>query len=397
MVSVRRVAPVLLLVMATAAFAAKPKQSSHPPRSLHRAGDHYTAYTAPDPATYPPTAKTYTVKRGDSLWALAQNFYGNAYLWPQLWETNTWITDAHWIYPGDVLLVEGETAQTSSASASGTTTLSSGSTAADSDQATTTTTGGGGTGALTADMAPAGSSGPVALGFDADLYCYGYIGDPKEPMPNRINHFEDTEITYLKGALEQIEAALPGDFVYLDGGTSTGLVAGETYMVVQPGIMVNKPGSIRVLVGQEYEFRGQIRVLCADESHARGVITQACGEILAGARLKPMPQLPIPIVRVPDMPGFCDGPSNKADGFIVTAKDGEQALAIGTLVQVNLGKENQIQPGDFLTVFRESPIDGQPRQMLGEIGVLTTENSTATGKIVLMRRAMIIGDRVEIK
>src|SRR3954469_11589048 len=110
MVSVRRVAPVLLLVMAMPIFAAAKKSSSHPPRELHRVGDHYTAYNPPDPSTYATGAKTYTIKRGDTLWALANQFYKNAYLWPQLWEANTWITDAHWIYPGDVLLVEGERA-----------------------------------------------------------------------------------------------------------------------------------------------------------------------------------------------------------------------------------------------------------------------------------------------
>src|ERR1051325_1057556 len=115
MVSVRRVVPVLLLVMAVPALAARPKQSSHPPRELHRVGDHFTAYNPPDPASYPPNAKTYAIKQGDTLWALAKQFYGNAYLWPQLWESNTWITDAHWIYPGDVLLVEGEVSNASTA------------------------------------------------------------------------------------------------------------------------------------------------------------------------------------------------------------------------------------------------------------------------------------------
>jgi nucleoid-associated protein YgaU len=110
MVCVRRVAPVLLLLMALPAFA-QPKQSSRPPRDLRMVGDHWTAYTPPDPATYPANARTHTIKAGDTLWALAQQYYGNAYLWPQLWESNTWITDAHWIYPGDVLLVEGEAGQ----------------------------------------------------------------------------------------------------------------------------------------------------------------------------------------------------------------------------------------------------------------------------------------------
>src|SRR5438874_11116898 len=112
MVSVRRVAPILLLAVMMPAFGAKPtpKSSSHPPRELHRVGDHWTPYNPPDPATYPPNAKTYTIKAGDTLWGLATQFYQNGYLWPQLWESNTWITDAHWIYPGDVLLIEGEAA-----------------------------------------------------------------------------------------------------------------------------------------------------------------------------------------------------------------------------------------------------------------------------------------------
>ena len=123
MVSVRRVVvPVLLLVAAIPAFGAAKKSSSRPPRELHRVGDHWTAYNPPDPSTYPAGARTYEIKRGDTLWALAQQFFKNAYTWPQLWETNTWITDAHWIYPGDVLLIDSETAQQIAASTTGETT-----------------------------------------------------------------------------------------------------------------------------------------------------------------------------------------------------------------------------------------------------------------------------------
>src|SRR6185369_1860505 len=132
MVSVRRVAPVLLLVMAMPVFAAA-KKSSHPPRQLHRVGDHYTAYNPPDSSTYPADAKTYTIKAGDTLWALGNQFYGNAYLWPQLWEANTWITDAHWIYPGDTLLVEGEGNKNAAAVETGTTATATNVTAASSE------------------------------------------------------------------------------------------------------------------------------------------------------------------------------------------------------------------------------------------------------------------------
>src|SRR3954452_8592648 len=123
MVSVRRVAPVLLLVAALPLAGAT--KASRPPRDLHQVGNHWTAYNPPDPSTYPTGAKTYTIKRGDTLWGLAQSQLGNAYLWPQLWESNTWITDAHWIYPGDVVLVEGEGVSAVEAAQSGGTTSES--------------------------------------------------------------------------------------------------------------------------------------------------------------------------------------------------------------------------------------------------------------------------------
>ncbi|HEX8618605.1 MAG TPA: hypothetical protein VF911_13555, partial [Thermoanaerobaculia bacterium] len=115
------------------------------------------------------------------------------------------------------------------------------------------------------------------------------------------------------------------------------------------------------------------------------------------ARLKPLPQLPIPIARIPDMPAWCDAPSGRNTGYIVDSRSWELGLVEGHLVQVNLGSEDQLEPGDFLTVFRPSPRADQPRVVLGEIGILTTEARTATGIIVASRREMLIGDQVEAR
>jgi LysM repeat protein len=389
---------------------AKPKKgesSSRPPRELHLVADHWTAWFPPDPATYPPNAKTYTIKAGDTLSGIAQQQYGNAYLWPQLWEANTWITDAHWIYPGDVLLVTGET------SAAAVSTQTTPTTTAGGTAATTGTTAGGRT--LTGGEAmtrPAGPGvqqpgitaveiprehPPVPLGAEADVYCFGYIGDPNEPMPNTIASFEDPEVRS-----EPSEYMGPqtggsnGDLIFVNGGTATGLTAGETYMAIEPGDLIVHPRTGQV-IGQHYNYQGQVRILCAEETRSRAMIVQNCREIHRGARLKPMPQLPIPIARIPDPPGFCDAPTGRSAGYIIDSQDWDLALAEGNLVQVNLGHDDQIQPGDFLTVYRDSDIPGQPRQVLGEIGILTTQSHTATGKIVAVRRAMQIGDSVEAR
>ncbi len=405
MVSVRRVVPVLLLVVAFPLFGAAKKSSSHPPRELHRVGDHWTAYNPPDPATWPAGAKTYTIKQGDTLWGLAQQFFKNAYMWPQLWESNTWITDAHWIYPGDVLLIDSETAQaiaeagtpavgttppalvTETATASGSASEQGFSPAPDAS-----------VGFVTAADAAGGSRTPIPLATEADVYCFGYIGDPNEPMPNSIMGWEDSEMRYEPGAVNQTISGSVGDLVLIKGGTSSGLVAGETYIVVEKGELVNHPGKRTQVVGRQYEYSGQVKVLCADDHSARGIITQSCADVHVGARLKPLPQIPIPLARIPNMPAFCDPSSGKARGYIVSAQGGwDTALGEGLLVEVNLGQADQIQPGDFLTVYREGFGPKQGYQVLGEVGILTTNTHTATGKIVAMRYSMKIGDKVEIR
>jgi hypothetical protein len=388
------------------AVAKTATKSTHPPRELHKVGDHWTAYNPPDPSTYPAGAKTYTIKAGDTLWALGKQFYNNAYLWPQLWEANTWITDAHWIYPGDVLLVEGEIAQQATTE---TGTSTTGTTATGTSTGGQQTTAGSGTlgnplGGPTSFRysqpgdAVGGSAGPVALGTEKDLYCYGYIGDPNEPMPNRIQSWEDAEVRYQPGATRQEIDGSEGDLVFINGGTSTGIAAGETYMLVVPRNLIPHPVS-KEIIGREYEFRGQVRILCADSTKSRGLILQSCAEIPNDARLKPMPQIPIPLARIPNMPAFCDASSGKTNGYIIASQGGAFLESLGDwqLVQVNLGRDDQVHPGDFLTVFRDANPGSSERQVLGELAVLTAEGHTSTARIVLTRRAMRIGDRVEVR
>ena len=82
-----------LIVLAAGVTAAQPLGSQEP--------------TPQQPA---PQGRTHTVVRGDNLWDLSQTYLGNPFLWPEIYRLNRDVVeDPHWIYPGEILRLPGDT------------------------------------------------------------------------------------------------------------------------------------------------------------------------------------------------------------------------------------------------------------------------------------------------
>lgn len=403
----RLVGIVATAAISTSIVAAVAFADGSPPRQLFLRGDHWTAWNPPAPS---PGDEVYVILRGDTLWDLAARFYGDPYLWPQLWERNTYILDAHWIYPGDPLVMPGVAVEDRLGDAG----LAQ--PPLDSDAAMAAALPDDSTGGLGEDDQPkgldrgraamAGSVGPIPLGHESDIYCSGYIGAPDESFSLAVvgSEFDYLNPALVPGKLSNIEGVYGkaetakyklsvGDVAYLDGGRDSGISPGALFSAVEAQRLVPHPQTDAIL-GRYYRYLGRLRVLSVQETTAIAEVIAACEGITVGSRLKPFEPEPIPLRRLTaGRPINFPAPDERVvEGpRIVFSHEALVALGVGHLVFIDRGIEDDVTPGDIFTVYRRTE-PGVPPIVLGELAVLSVRQNTALARILSSRYTVYIGD-----
>ena len=396
-------------------------EAQQPPGDLHLEQDHWTAWSPP--AQAPEGAQVYIVQAGDSLWSIAAQMLGDPHLWPQIWDQNRYILDAHWIYPGDPLYLTGAAVPEAFADAQGVagapiedaipglppddtttddpfSTVLEGAPAASSQPYS-----------LTGREKYANPEGPVPLGYESDIYCTGYIGDEDEQfayyvrgseyefLSPTLDPGENTIIEGLHGKAGTEKYGLGmGDIVYIDGGRADGLSPGELLTAVQKDEMVFHPQDRRVL-GRLYNYMGRIRVLSAQEETAIAEIVQLCTPITVGMALKIFEPEPVPLRKMtPIRPVNFPVAMEELDGAptIVVAWDKLLTLGAGFLVFIDQGKDEDMAPGDIYTIYRRGR-RGFPPTVIGELAVLSVFEQTALARILRSRYTVFVGDGLSLK
>jgi len=352
-----------------------------PPKPLHMVGDHWTAWDPP--TSLPDDTEVYIVQRGDTLWDLAGQFYGDPYLWPQLWERNSYILDAHWIYPGDPLVVGVEVTPV--------------------EDVLSRDDGG------TADQEPeddalrldSTATPPMQLGSESDIYCSGFIGPVDQAFDFEIIGSEYSGSSYddpLRAGYGSRQGYIMdlslGDIVYVSGGREAGLMPGSVFTVVETKGIVKHPIS-KETIGEHYRYNGRVRILSAQDTTAIAEISHSCHPISVGAVLMPFTPEPVPLARYSGMIGLNDPVTEEAliDAPIIVLSDaGVLSLGQGHVVYIDRGAED-VSPGDLFTIYRPTPSEIPPL-IIGELAVLSVGETTAVAKILDSRQVVHVGDRL---
>lgn len=248
---------------------------------------------------------------------------------------------------------------------------------------------------------------PQPFGYESEVHCFGYIGDPNEPFIASVigaeNVAEQTDFT-------------TADLLYLDAGADRGIKPGDEFWLITPGDEVVHPVTGQDM-GRFYEQRGRVRVLCIEGRTATVQVTHSCTDIPMGSFLKPYEPVPIPLGRRLPACAACDPPSGKVKGRIVFSRNGVIAIGADTDVFIDLGVAEGVQPGDQFAIYRHAiandngmhlqgaywvdiaPPPGVevPRTYLGDLAILYVGDRWAMGRVIDSKKMIGVGDQVELK
>jgi hypothetical protein len=265
----------------------------------------------------------------------------------------------------------------------------------------------------------------------ADVYCAGFINRQSLPDAN-----------YVAGGLQTPSTTkfVRGDVVYLRG---QGYTAGAEYEIVRALRDINEyemfPGQRKLLkaTGQPYEEVGRVRIIDTRSKAAVAQIEYSCDPINPGDTAIPFAEKTMVPFHAPLRFDRFLPTGSKVSGRLVMGKDFDSTLGTGQKVYFNVGTNQGVKVGDYFRAVRNydadlrDPVDSLslrgsvsedtqrkqpsfdpgmwergngpvihvrdlPRRAVGEIVVIGTTPTTATGMIVFAMEDVHAGDSVEL-
>jgi hypothetical protein len=182
---------------------------------------------------------------------------------------------------------------------------------------------------------------PVAVGNN--LYCAGYVQNAQVDTSRKIVGAENEQ--------EQ-NVYSQGNNVYISLGENRNVQVGDMFSVIRPRGQVNTRWTKKDDLGYYVQEVGALEVVKVKGEVAVAKVTTSCDNLLLGDLVQPVPSRTSPMfTQRPALDVFAD-PSGKAKGRIFMARDGREMLGREQIVYIDLGAEDSVNVGDYLTIYR---------------------------------------------
>ncbi len=176
-----------------------------------------------------------------------------------------------------------------------------------------------------------------------NVYCAGYIQN--SPIDSS---FE------IVGADEERQQQImsQGDFIYINKGASGGVKVGDIFSVIRPKGKFSSKFSTKGKLGTYIQEVGLIEVIRVKQDVSVAKVKTSCDNLMYGDVLKSWDNRVAPMfTKRPALDTFADS-NGKLTGRIVLARDGREQVSRDQIVYIDLGAEDNVKAGDYLTIYR---------------------------------------------
>ncbi|MCX7973822.1 MAG: hypothetical protein N3B16_04895 [Candidatus Aminicenantes bacterium] len=213
---------------------------------------------------------------------------------------------------------------------------------------------------------------------ESDLYCSYFVLENDLPSLRVI------------GAERQAEKILlsDDDIVFINAGKASGLEIGQLFFLVEVLTKVDDYGYLACK-------RGRVRIISCEPERSVGRIEKSCGHVTIGNFLFPYQEREGLIGR--DLGFEPYGTLGRGPiGQVIFQENEFVQIASGHWAIINLGKEDGLEIGQQLTIYKKvSP--QAPREAIANAIVIDLSRKTATIRILSAKDAIFKGYEVQAK
>jgi len=289
----------------------------------------------------------YTIHKGDTLWGISKQFYNNPWLWPDLWERNSYIRNPHWIYPGNRIVIYKKTFNE-----------------------------------------PALSSRNSEKEETERYIIY--------PPINSIGFIKKEAVRPLGiivRAKEEKRLISEGDIVYIRPLVKDIFRVGKRFTVFRTGKLVKNPETDNP-IGVHHLILGVVKI---EKLRPNLVI----GKVIKLFRAIHSDDLVMPYIERSPRIVLCEA-SPSLKGEIILGEEEETVLGTNQIVYIDIGKDDGVRIGQRFSVYRqekgyidpEKEITDLPSVNVGEILVLAVEDRASAALIIKSYETINIGSKI---
>lgn len=315
----------------------------------------------------------YVVVKGDTLWDISSRFLKTPWRWPEIWKMNRdEIKNPHWIYPGDVIVLDKD--------AAGNPTLRVLP----------------GTGGNDSRLSPRMRVTPLAK-VAVPALPMSVVG-PFLTRPLVVDAATLNNSPRLVAGPDDRVMMSVGDKVYAVGLDKVGAKATSKWYVYRPGKVLPDPESTDkdASLGVEAVYLGDVEVLRVDDVSTLKV-SKTVQEIRVGDRLI--------AADVEENGAFVPhAPASTVRGLIISSFNGVQESGQYYIVTINRGSKNGLERGHVVQAYRpprpvvkenkDEPDRMVPAEQYADIMLFRVFDRVSYGLVMHSDRSVHVGDEV---